>query len=340
MRSGKNRGMPTLSLRGSVCVRLFLILCIFTISFSGFVNAGQRSQTDERTKPVPYASDKIIIARNPLPPAVYMVQNKKILVAVRFFPKGTKPEEAPWSTNGTGFVVAPGVVTTARHILFDGIATVERNGMKPNEYEYDFVGTIITSTGIINFPLTLAYTTDAQSLRGVMFLRVDAQTLQKATMPPQLTSTVDPRQPNIQIVQPIGIENPYRMLAEPLEFDDVNIGDQVYVTGITPVSAPRVSTDGKITSILADIIDFTFEGEVVSVIENMPINKYGVQRMYRIHGNGEPGYSGGMLLTSKGKVAGFIEATSATSVQTGNFLFILSSKYIKNSLDDFRKQKK
>ena len=72
----KNRDMPTLSLKGSVCVPLFL----FVLALSQLITAPLFAQDLRNRTEEMYPFGKIIISSESLPDKVYEAQKNKILI--------------------------------------------------------------------------------------------------------------------------------------------------------------------------------------------------------------------------------------------------------------------
>lgn len=140
-----NRGMPTLSLQGSVCVPLFLFIFVFSQLISIPLYAQDlKNRTDEM-----YPFGTVIISSEPLPDKVYEAQDNKFMISVMFVEKGTS--NVIINSVGCGFTSeTPGVVLTARHLFNQSLikAEEEKNEkIKTNpkfDFEYVFVGTIVT----------------------------------------------------------------------------------------------------------------------------------------------------------------------------------------------------
>jgi len=304
-----NRGMPTLSLKGRVCVLLFLFVFLQIISTPTFAQDLHNRSEDM------FHLGRVIIAKEPLPDRVFQAQKNKILVSVVFVEKGT--DKVVNNSLGTGFLSEiSGVIVTARHLLDMALVDMERmknNIIKSNpkfDYDYVFMGTIITRSEWINFPLSLVAIGEKGTFEDIMALRIDAQTMQRAGE--------------------ISVLNSYRILTKTLKFAESNVGEVVYISGFAPVVSEYLDKSGVKTSVFVDLINHTFPAEVEAVISDMPVNRVGIEKIYRLRDSAEPGFSGGMVLNDKGEVIGMTIAVSISK----NFVYAISSKDIEQFLKD------
>ena len=74
-----------------------------------------------------------------------------------------------------------------------------------------------------------------------------------------------------------------------------------------------------------DLINFTFPAEVTASITNMPVNKTGTKKIFRLLDSAEPGFSGGKVMNEDGKVIGMTVAATTAN----NFIYVFSSQDIK-----------
>ncbi len=312
MCSQKNGDMPTLSLRGSVCVPLFLFICvILQLIVAPLFAQDIRNRTDDM-----YHLGRMIIASESLPDRVYDAQKYKFFISVLFFEKGT--DNVLTSGVGTGFTSEiPGIILTARHILSESLPEADKikaEKVKTNprfDYTYSFMGTIMTSDRWMNFPLTLVAMGEDGTFKDMMALRVDIQTMVQART---MGDMINP--------------NPLNMLMRTFEFADANLGEKVYMTGFAPVVAELKNKNS--TSVYVDMINFTFPAEITAKIEDMPLNRAGIKLMYRLRDGAEPGFSGGMVVNARGQVIGMTVAISTSK----NFVYAISSKDLKDFLKD------
>ena len=265
-----------------------------------------------------YPFGTVIIAKEPLPDKVYQAQKNKIIVSVIFLEKGTS--NAITSSVGTGFVTeSPGVIVTARHLLNEALPEMEKikaERIKSNpkfDYEYMFMGTIITNTAWINFPLYLVAVGEKGTLKDIMVLRIDVATIQRA-----------------QIAGDIFNPNPYGMLLKTSKFADSKLGEEVYISGFAPVTTEYLDKNNQPVSVYMDLINFTFPAEVTAPISDMPGNRAGIKKFYRLLDSAEPGFSGGKVINNDGYVTGMTIAMSIAR----NFVYVISSQDIKQFLKD------
>ena len=116
-----NRGMPTLSLQGSVCVPLFLFIFVLSqLTATSLYAQDLKNRTEEM-----YPFGTVIISSESLPDKVYESQKDKIMVSVLFVEKGTN--NVFINSVGTGFVPEknPGVIVTVRHLLDKSLIDAE-----------------------------------------------------------------------------------------------------------------------------------------------------------------------------------------------------------------------
>ncbi|GEM_PF-6906002 len=312
--SSKNRDMPTLSLKGRVCVPLFLFIFVISqLILPSIYAQALKNRTEDM-----HHFGKIIIASQALPDKVYEAQKNKVLVSVLFLEKGTS--SVITTSLGTGYVSeTPGVIITARHVLTEARVEAEKvkaEKVKSNskfDYEYTFMGTIITDTAWINFPLSLVAIGETGTFKDIMALRTDIVTIQKAQM-------------SGDVINP----NPYSILMRTSKFADANIGDKVYISGFAPVVGEYADKNNQPAFVYVDMINYTFLAEVTAKIEDMSVNKTGIKLLYRLHDSVEPGFSGGKVMNDNGQVIGM----TISMTKSQNFIYLISSKDIEQFLKD------
>ena len=322
--SPKNRGMPTLSLQAivpnrcnasgawsSVCVPLFLLVflqfaCPFTVQAQNLKN-----RTEEM-----HRLGLVVISSENLPEEVYRTQKNKVVVTIVFTEKGTQNEIV--TSMGSGFVgPKAGLIFTARHLLTQGLTEAEEIKSKkiknnPNfDYEYDFMGTMITEETWTNFPLFIVATGKIDTYQDIILLRTDSETIQKA-----------------RDIKNFSITNPHRILLNISRFADAKLGEKVYVSGFSPLVGEYLDRTNKLTYIFMDLINYTFSAEITAQISDMSVNRKGVKMLYRLNNSAEPGFSGGMVLNTGGEVIGMSIAMS----QSKNFVYAISSKDLREFL--------
>ena len=293
-----------------------VLLTLLILSFSISAKA-QDQNLRNRTKEL-YNYGQIIIAAEPLPDPVYQAQNKKVVILTEFTGKN-KPGDTtfPFSSTGTGFIPkqAPNNIVSAAHMLREPILFAKSKGYdykldKNNlpegiDYSYRIRGVILNADGWFIFPLSLRAIERFDSERDIMALSIDVNTISLAF--------------NLSILHEGNIiDNPYRLLLQPLELaENVKAGDEVYTSGYS-------------VNFYYDVIDFTFKSEITALNSNMPVNQHGVRLLIRILGHAEPGFSGGPTFNKEGKVIGL-----TVSMSLGyNFTTVISAKDIKKFLKD------
>lgn len=296
-------------------LRKTALLLLFALLHPPDVSAQDlRNRTEEM-----YRLGRVIIAREPLPDKIYEAQRYKFIIRVIFSEKGT--DNIITSGVGTGFTSdRPGVILTARHLLTETVREMdvlkaEKIKINPRfDYTYMFMGTIITPTQWMNFPLSLAAMGETGTTKDMMALRPDAQTMEQA-----------------RILGDIMNPNPLNMLMRTFEFADANVGDKVYISGYAPaIWDLQNKNSNTVTPIYVDLINFTFLAEVTKEIKDMPGNRNGVDTMYQILDGAEPGYSGGRVMNVKG------QTIAMTIAMSKNFVYAISSKDLKDFLDNNR----
>lgn len=290
---------------------LFLFVSLQLITIPLF--AQDKNRTEEM-----YPFGTVIIAKEPLPDKVYQAQKDKIMISVIFIEKETG--NILMNSVGSGFVTKiPGIIITVRHLFDNPLIDMEKiknDKIKFNsrfDFNYMFMGTIITDTAWINFPLFLAAVGEKGTFKDMLALRTDVETMQKA-----------------QIVGDVFNPNPYQILMRTSKFADAKTKDKVYITGFAPGIVEYLDKNNNPISVYADLINHTFPAEVEVPITNMPVNRAGVKILYRLRDSAEPGFSGGKVMNNDGEVIGMTLAMSPSK----NFIFAISSKDIEQFLKD------
>ncbi len=300
-------------LRSRICMPLFL----FILVFSQLITAPLFAQDENRTEEM-YHFGKVILSPESLPDKVFEAQKNKVIVSVVIFEKGTS--NIIMSAVGTGFVSeTPGVIVTARHVLSETLIEAEKvkaEKIQSNpkfDYEYEFMGVIVTDTAWINFPLSLVAVGEAGTFKDMMVLRTDIETMRRAKIEGDFLNP-----------------NPYNILMKTSKFADADIGEKVYISGFAPIIAEYPNKNNQPVFVYVDMINYTFSAEVTAKIEDMPVNKTGIQLIYRLHDSAEPGFSGGKVVNNNGQVIGMTIAMTLSK----NFVYVISSKDIKDFLKD------
>lgn len=313
-RLSMNRGMPTLSLKGGVCVPLFLFtFVVLQLITSPLYAQNLKNRTDDM-----YPLGTVVIASESLPDKVYDAQKNKIMVSVMFVEKGTT--NVFINSVGTGFVSeSPGVILTARHLLDLSLVEAQKQKsekIKTNpkfDFQYLFVGTIVTDRGWLKFPLSLVAIGEKGTLKDMMALRADAKTMEMAR------TVGDSLEPNY-----------YNMLMRTSKFADADLGERVYVSGFAPSTAEYLDKNDRPVPVYMDLINHTFIAEVDALLPEMPGYKTGIKTIYRLRNHAESGFSGGKVMNGDGNVVGMTIAISHEK----NFIYIISAKDIKDFLKE------
>ncbi len=268
-----------------------LLLCVL-LNPPNLLAQDLRNRTE-----VMYPLGTVIIAKEPLPNRVYRSQKDKIIVSVTCFEKGTT--NIVTSSSGTGFVSeVPGLIVSARHLIKDG------------DYDHVFTGIIVTEKEWIRFPISLVAKGEPGKYKDIMVLRVDPITMELAW-----AESID-----------VFDTNPYRLLLRTSEFADAKVdGKKVYISGFSSTVGGYFDENNQDVSFLMDLINFTFPAEVTASITNMPVNKTGTKKIFRLLDSAEPGFSGGKVMNEDGKVIGMTVAATTAN----NFIYVFSSQDIK-----------
>lgn len=242
----------------------------------------------------------------PIPQKVIEAQKSEIRILINFYryPNGIGNSLEPIPSGGTGFLIATKsgpVILSARHVLMDPIIDLSRYGMP----------FILNNNKI---PLSHHYSYI------VYGIRKSDPIPEVFNLTPIAMGELGKHQDWIFYTTQAKLEN-----MKPLKFaeSDPVIGEYVFVSGYAPVESPFPNTIGTYEYVLSSIINDTFTGPIVEIIENMPINKVGLKRKYRIKIGAERGYSGSPILNKNGEVIGLL------TEGTKNFYFAVSSKDLK-----------
>lgn len=203
-------------------------------------------------------------------------------------------------STGSGFMLEPGIIVSARHILMAGIDNLisvgypspffDRHGVPSSDiFDYSVFGTTDVGNQARNLKLSLIGMGALDKFEDYMIFRV-------SNYPPELKS----------------IE------AEP---KILKIGEVVYNAGYVHslLYINRIANE----PILFDIIRKSFAGSIDEVITGLSINQAGVSAIYRIEIKMESGFSGGPILNSQGKAIGI------TVMRNDNYLYAIPIQDIK-----------
>lgn len=295
-------------------LRKTALLLLFALLHPPYVSAQNlKNRTEEM-----YPFGTVIISKESLPDKVYEAQKNKILISVVFFEKETS--NTIISSVGTGFVTEnSGIIVTARHLLDGLMVSMEKmknEKIKSNpkfDYGYMFIGTIITDTAWIRFPLSLAAIGEKGTLKDIMALRVDTITMERARA---IGDALD--------------SNPFSVLTKTSKFADADIGEKVYISGFAPGVTEYFNKNNEVVPVYLDLINHTFIAETEALLPEIPGNKTGVKIIYRLYDSAEPGFSGGKVVNKDGNVIGMTIAAS----RERNFIYAISSKDIRAFLKD------
>ena len=195
----------------------------------------------------------------------------------------------PMEFDGTAYMFEPGLFISARHIFLIAIAEldktgrhfiIDKNGLpRGDRYHYIFYGTANINGLAVTFPLELIAMGDPYSPR-------DFAVFKAINLPSQLA---------------------YLEFGEP-----ANLNDVVYSSGRVPSFNPlNISLNPVIKNVLSDFINFNFKGRISGIITNLPNNiSAGFTKIYSIRTELEPGFSGGPVFNTKGKVIGLTISVS------------------------------
>lgn len=194
----------------------------------------------------------------------------------------------PIETGGTGFMFQSGLFISARHIFLATITYlnkrgypffIDKNGLpKSDYYQYIFYGTASIDGQPVNFPLELI-------AMGNLHRHRDLAVFRAGNPPSQLT---------------------------PLEFGPpANLGNIVYSGGRVPLFKQPDDINPTQKQVLLDFVNFNFKGLVTEILTELPENTYSdLKKIYRLRTQLEPGFSGGPVFDTNGKVIGMTVSSS------------------------------
>jgi len=204
---------------------------------------------------------------------------------------------------GTGFMIRPGIVVTARHILMEGILGLAQRGLP---FEVDASGLPKSKDGSYGY-----------SFKGTT--NVDGHSQDFELLPIAIGKLGEHK--DFMALKAIN----YPKNLKPLKLAELKEKDLVYISGYIPVFSAYPDSIGREAMVLSDVLKESLEGQVYEVIKNMPINKVGVDTYYRIFGDAEPGFSGGPIINKNGEVG------AMTLEVIKRFVYAISVK----DIDDF-----
>lgn len=248
----------------------------------------------------------------PLPEKVREAFKNTISIRTQFVlnqPGLFSPRE-PIESGGTGFMVEPGLILSARHIFLVTITDLDKrgyqfkmsNGLPQSDYyTYNFYGTSFNKNALSDFPIELVGMGDIKMFQDFAAFKIsDAMTDLKS-----------------------------------LEFEEkVSLGETVYSSGRVPLFV-WLENMGFMRNkgVLMDFISYTFSGRISAILVDMPINKeLGIKKIYRLNSSLESGFSGGPLLNKEGKAVGL------NISKIVNFTYAISAEDLKLFREKLRKE--
>lgn len=206
----------------------------------------------------------------------------------------------PIESGGTGFIVDK-VFISARHIFLIPINSLNLRGFPYNlnerglpesrYYKYSFYGTANIDNKAVYFPLELAG-------MGKLYTFQDFAAFKPHDLPPTIKS---------------------------LELEDnAYLDETVYASGRVPVYLLPDELGQLRKKVLLDFVQYNFQGSIKAILTDMGANTDGgTEKIYRIRGNLEPGFSGGPVFNKEGRVI------ALTISRTSNFVYAISATDIK-----------
>jgi len=293
-----------------------LLIFLMAITFSARCSDGP-----EKFIPSPNA----LCSADPLPNKVAEAKKNVISIRAEFSPKDTDIKNGippdPIAAHGTAFMVEPGIIVSARHVFMDTVVKLSQaffpfiigpDGLPEGiGYNYQFYGNADFDGTAYLFPLRLIGMGQLGQHEDVMILKAEEY-------PSQL------KQLDLG-----SISDKCESLLSNFEKDIKKIKKEctVYSSGYVPMYSVYPDRFGIYQRALSDIIRCEFKGTIVDISDNMPINKVGVIKRYRILTGYEQGFSGGPLFNEDGQVIGM------TIEGSREFTFAISDQDIRKVLN-------
>lgn len=344
--SPSGRVMPTLSLKGSVCVALFLFICSLTI-LPAAAMAGDKIEKEKIDKKnrsdivVPFG--EIMVADRALPDKVFEARLNTVQIVVIFY-EHDKADTIIAAAGGSAFAYRPGLLISSAHVLQEPIRQLiemfqqQKGGGKPapaggkdKQPQPSAEVQILNGDLMQNktFPEMLTMLAEVNGtpidyqIYGIISLRHSS-----ITIPLTLAATTNPGSPkdlmallvndySQRLQQSLLAPDPAESINPLAPFfknamvtDDVEIGQTVFLTGFTEFGLPYV-----------------FEAFVAANPVNAENTRLkGMKKPYVLRGSADHGFSGGPVLDREGRVIGI------SKMKSDNFLVLVSKKDIEEFL--------
>lgn len=294
-----------------------ILFSIISVKRSELVDLGiqfaKPNKSDTTSIPPDYSfPDKSIGSSETLPGKVQNSFKSVIGITSRFIfdPNISypfSPPNEPLDSGGTGFMIEPGLFITARHIFLAAMYDFRFRGAKFNiginglptssDYTYNFFATTESNNQKVTFPMELRGMGDITLFKDIAALK--AEDFPKSLKPLELA-------------------------------EEARLNETVYMAGKIPIFVPPDNMGTLRNKILMDFLNYTFQGKIKAILTNMPANKAGTAKIYRIEGSLELGFSGGPIFNSEGKVVAITMSKSA------NFIYAVSATDIKNFITELK----
>lgn len=254
-----------------------------------------------------YPNDLTAIAEKPLPSPVFLSQQNILRIKGEFFPKGRSSEQY-LTVQGSGFIEKnSGYIVSTRHLLVEEIVNLlekygepfytDKNGIPHgNNYDYIFFAILDTATSRTEYPLEVIAMGPWDTYLDVIVFKPLKKISAKGLI---LSNNIEP-------------------------------GKKVYASGFTAQSTHYHKINGRTVWIVTDEIKFTSEHIVLVSLQNKTIKSFGINKLYRLSGQTQFGFSGGPVFNSSGQVIGIMIEKDTL------FSFVLSSVDIATVLQSIK----